>query len=169
MYPQRCEHQRILGMVQLREPIVIVPFQASIAPPRSSHNVLSLRLMILSRPQSAHLQDHVDTCNANHVSHPRLYCGICRPLPKVSDRSSCNHSVDSCRSKQIGEGCLNLSSCVFPPPLPSPVKTKVQFTFSPSLLHHSPIMVVFPAFPSLSLLSLVLQIILPLEYSTSGP
>ena len=129
MYPQRCEHQRILGMVQLREPIVIVPFQASIAPPRSSHNVLSLRLMILSRPQSAHLQDHVDTCNANHVSHPRLYCGICRPLPKVSDRSSCNHSVDSCRSKQIGEGCLNLSSCVFPPPLPSPVKTKVQSRF----------------------------------------
>ena len=47
----------------------------------------------------------------------------------MSDRSSCNHSVDSCRSKQIGEGCLNLSSCVFPPPLPSPVKTKVQSRF----------------------------------------
>ena len=46
MYSGRCEHQRILGMVQLREPIVIVPSQES---PRPDQATTCLAI-VLSRP-----------------------------------------------------------------------------------------------------------------------
>jgi hypothetical protein len=168
MYPQRCEHQRTLGMVQSREPIVIVPFQASITPPRSSHNVLSLRLTILSRPQSATCRTTLTLATLT-MSHILVYSVVFVDLcQKCQIEAPAIIPLTAVAQNKSPRGCLNLSSCIITPPLPPLVKTKVSFTFSLSVLHPSPSWMYFRLF-HLSPYSASYCRSFSLVYSTSGP